>query len=402
MIEPELCLVADDHEPDREFHARLLRDEGLAVRTAHWGTGAIEMLEAGRYDLVITDLVMPGASGFEVVKAAVKANPEAICIVMTSFGSLDGAMDALAAGAYSYLLKPCDAAAFRHCVARGLEKQRLTKELRQRNHDLSALNAELDERVRKATEELQGLNDRMLNEMASLKEVDELKTEFLDNVSHDLRTPVTTIRGYLGYLTDGQSGNLTPEQSACLAKAHKAMAHVEHLIGQLVEAAALTSGTLKLDLTDFPVADVVRECAELLRPQADAGGLALAVREEIGGLRLRGDRGRVLQILANLAGNACKYTPRGGSVELSAERDGSRVRFVVADTGPGIAPGHLKRIFESFYQVDASLSRPFKGLGLGLRIAKDLAELHGGRVSVESELGKGSRFSVDIPLAAGA
>ena len=110
----------------------------------------------------------------------------------------------------------------------------------------------------------------------------------------------------------------------------------------------------------------------------------------------------MLQILGNLLGNACKFTPRGGKISLSARKADGGVLFRVADTGPGIAAEHLPRIFERFYQVDTSLSKATKGLGLGLRIAKDLVQLHGGKIWVASQLGQGTSFYVEMPLAAPA
>src|SRR5579872_5065600 len=146
----EPVLVVDDNEEDRGFIAGVLRGDGFAVETASRGDQAIELLSSRRFDLILTDLVMPGATGFDVLRAARRADAETICVALTSFGSLDSAVDALNLGAYSYLLKPCEEAALRNTIRRGLEKQRLTKELRQRNQELEALNRELDLRVQKA------------------------------------------------------------------------------------------------------------------------------------------------------------------------------------------------------------------------------------------------------------
>ncbi|OGR90389.1 MAG: hypothetical protein A3J74_00285 [Elusimicrobia bacterium RIFCSPHIGHO2_02_FULL_57_9] len=395
----ERVLVADDEEEDRKFLSGLLEKDGFDVKQAGSGSQTLELLKKHKFDLIITDMVMPGASGFEVIQTAQKLNPEAICIAMTGHGSLDSAVDALRMGAYGYLLKPCDEATFRNCIKRGLEKQRLTKELLLRNKELETLNKELDSRVQKATQELMILNQRMLTEMASLKEVDELKTSFLNNVSHDLRNPITSITGYLSYFLDEPMFEMSAEAKKCLSSIRQAALHMEYLITQILEAARLTSGTMRLNKTAVGVDDLMKEAVGLLQTQAKTGGIGLEVQLTGSLPVLRADRGRLLQVLSNLLGNACKFTPSGGKIILSAEQRESSIHFCVADTGPGIAPEHQPRIFEKFYQVDGSLARPFKGLGLGLRIAKDIVELHGGKIWVESRPGRGSRFHFQIPLS---
>lgn len=395
---PEAVLVVDDNDDDRKFLADILEQDGFAVRSARSGWEASEFIVASRFDLVVTDLVMPGMSGFEVIAAAHKSNPESICIAMTSFGSLDSAMDALRMGAYSYLAKPCDPGEFRHCIRRGLEKQRLTKELRLRNQELERLNAELDAKVQEATSELRELNGRMLTEMASLQEVDRLKSAFLDNVSHDLKNPLTTIQVYLDMLLENAPLDLSEQWEACFQSVRRSVTHMEYLISQLLEAAQLTSGKIRLDVRPLSVSELLDEAAALAKAQAETHGLRLEVRcDSSAPILLHADRGRLLQALNNLLGNACKFTPKGGKVALRAWLEDSAVHFCVEDTGPGIAPEHHARIFERFYQVDQSLAKMFKGLGLGLRIARDLVELHGGAIWVESDVGKGSRFHFTIP-----
>ncbi|HAM36413.1 MAG TPA: hypothetical protein DEB40_06085 [Elusimicrobia bacterium] len=402
MTHPELVLIADDEEEDLRIHTEYARQEGLAVEQAHSGSQAAALLETKKFDLVITDIVMPGMSGYEVIRLAMKANPEAICIAMTSFGSLESAIDALRQGAYSYLLKPCDADTFRNSLRRGLEKQRLTKELRLRNQELEQLNRELDNKVQEATQELRSLNHRMLTEMASLREVDQLKTSFLNNVSHDLKSPLTTIIGYAEYLSEDASCHIPADWKNCVSNLRRAAAHMQYLISQLVEAARLTSGKISLDIRPLNVPDILNEAAALVRAQTEGKSINLEVKWQNGSAAdLSADRGRLLQILSNLLGNACKFTPQSGRITMRAWPEQSHMHFCVEDSGIGIAPEHHAKIFEKFYQVDRSASRQFKGLGLGLRIAKDLVDLHGGKIWVESELGKGAQFHFLLPLHKG-
>jgi signal transduction histidine kinase len=377
-------LVVDDDPRDLQAMLKILRDAGFSPESTDSGDAAVEILQKRSFDLIVTDIVMRGVNGFELVQQAMKLNPSCICITATSFGSLESALDSLRFGAYSFTVKPVNAAEMLHVVRRGLEKQRMAKELLLRNDQLQKVNVELESRIR---------------EMSDMKEVDELKTAFLGNVTHDLRGPLTTIRGYVSYLLE-EPAALSPETRKCLTAVDKATRHMEYLVRQLLEAAQLTSGTVKLETAVFSGRELLEECATLNRVQAEAAGLELRVEmPKEGEFSFLGDRGRILQVLSNLVGNALKFTPRGGSVVLKAGHAGPDVRFDVEDTGPGIAPEHRDKIFERFYQTDGRGSGATKGLGLGLNIAKDIVALHGGRLWVDSEVGKGSRFHFTIPAS---
>jgi signal transduction histidine kinase len=395
----ETVLVVDDDPRDLETMLRILRGAGFSPESAASGDDAVEILERRSFDLIVTDIVMRGTNGFEVVQRALKLNPNCICITATSFGSMESALNSLGVGAYSFTVKPVNAAEFLHVVRRGLEKQRLTKELLLRNEQLQKLNAELESRVQEATRKLQEMNRRVLSENVNLKEVDQLKTTFLGNVSHDLRNPLTTIRGYISYLVS-EPAALSEEARQCLLSIDKASKHMEYLVRQLLEAAQLTSGTVRLEPAQLSARELIEECADLHKVQAEGAGLELRVEAvPSADLAFRGDRGRLLQVLSNLVGNACKFTPSGGKVVLRASREGDGVRFDVQDTGPGISPEHREKIFDRFFQTDARGSGPEKGLGLGLNIAKDIVALHGGRLWVDSEAGKGSCFHVAVPAS---
>ena len=390
-------LVVDDDPRDLEATLRILREAGLSAESVGSGDEAVELLERRPFDLVVTDIMMRGANGFDVVQRALKENPHCICITVTSFGSLESALDSLRFGAYSFAQKPLNPAEFLHIVRRGLEKSGLTKELLLRNAQLQELNSELESRVAAATSQLEEMNQRVLTKVSSLMEVDQLKSAFLGNVSHDLRSPLTMIRGYVSYLLDEPSA-LDEEVRRCLGAVDKATRHMEYLVRQILEAAQLTSGTVRLDAKEISARELLEECAVLLRVQADAAGLELRVEpSDGGGPKFLGDRGRLLQVLSNLVGNSCKFTPRGGRVSLSVRRDGADIDFCVEDTGPGIPAEHREKIFDRFFQADAHDSGAAKGLGLGLNIAKDIVALHGGRLWVDSEPGQGARFHFTIP-----
>jgi signal transduction histidine kinase len=392
-------LLVDDDPGNLSLCADILAHEGWIIRTARSGFAAEEILRSETPDLVLTDIVMPGMSGYEVVATAVRIDPEAVCIAMTSYGSLESALEALHHGAYSYLQKPFKSDELRHCVQRALEKRRLVKELRQRNAELERLNRELDSKVVEATRELQEANRRILHEMAGLKEVDALKTAFLGNVSHDLRNPLTTIKGFAMHILEDRAGGLPEGVLNAFGSINRAADHMEYLVSQLLEAAALTSGKVQIRRAQVAIGEILDAALELVKGRSEACGVRLVCRkDDASGRTLLAEKGRIIEVLGNLLGNACRFSPQGAEVVLSARPEGSGAHFCVQDSGPGIPRELHDRIFDRFYQADRSRDpKAFAGLGLGLRIAKDIVELHGGRIWVESEPGKGSRFHFTIP-----
>jgi signal transduction histidine kinase/CheY-like chemotaxis protein len=224
------------------------------------------------------------------------------------------------------------------------------------------------------------------------------KTELLAQVSHEMRTPMNAVLGLSDILARSP---LAPEQARYVQLLGHAGRQVFALINDLLDNARIESGRLELAAHPFNLVELVELQLELLRERAQAQGLSLRVfaRTEATGW-VMGDAQRVAQIVANLVGNAIKFTQAGGvTVELSREA-GGLVRLAVQDTGIGIAADRLERIFQPFAQADAGISRQFGGTGLGLSITRSLARLMGGDVSVRSRLGEGSRFEVTLHLPA--
>ena len=380
----EKILVVDDDAQCLENAASILEEGGFATLRARSGYEAVELLARERVDVVLTDVVMKGMSGFEVVMHAMKADPDAICIVMTSFGSLESAIDALNCGAYSYLQKPCAPTDLHHVVNRGIEKQRLTRELRRRNAELEAL------------------NQKIMTEMAGVKELDEMKSSFLDSITHDLRNPLTSMVAAVGFLREICPPDFPEQGRSALDIANRAGVHLQYLMRQLVDAARLRSGKVTLELASVQLADLLDDAMALTLDDPRGGGPKVGLfPPEDTDVFLRTDKGRVLQVLSNLLGNARKFTPKDGRVTLRVRLERPSLHWSVEDTGCGIPPEHLDRIFDRFFQVNRNTLDPAstKGLGLGLSIAKDIVTLLGGRIWAVSAPGKGSEFHFTLPLA---
>jgi signal transduction histidine kinase/CheY-like chemotaxis protein len=223
------------------------------------------------------------------------------------------------------------------------------------------------------------------------------KDEFLAMVSHELRTPLTSI---LGWVHLARQGRLDPEgmERALVSIEHSAGAQ-RRLIEDLLDATRSMKGTMRLSATDVRLDALVRTGIESIRPAAEEKGIE--IEEDLEPVTLRGDADRLQQVVANLVGNAVKFTPRGGRVTVAARQSDASAEITITDTGDGIAPELLPHVFDWFRQGNSSKTRRHSGLGLGLGIVRQLVELHGGTVRAESAgVGRGATFTVTLPMPA--
>jgi PAS domain S-box-containing protein len=244
---------------------------------------------------------------------------------------------------------------------------------------------------------------RLLNEAeaarAAAEDANRAKAEFLAAMSHELRTPLNAIGGYVGLLEMGVHGPLTDEQRNALSRIDANQRHLLTHINDVLSFARLEAGSIEFDIGTLSALDLLATMEPLVAPQAAAKDIAYAMEECDPALGLRGDGERVRQILLNLLGNAIKFTPPGGTVTLACRPEAETVGITVEDSGVGIAPEEQERVFDSFQQVDRRLNQPAEGVGLGLAISRDLARAMAGDLTVESEPGEGSTFTLHLPRA---
>ena len=244
---------------------------------------------------------------------------------------------------------------------------------------------------------LNRMNDQLGRVYRELEAASRHKSEFLANVSHELRTPMNAILGFNELILDGIYGDVPPDVKVPLTDIQNSGKHLLRLINNVLDLSKIEAGRMELTPTDYVAQDTVERVRASLGSLAAQKGIDFVTAVPPDLPTALGDAGRITQCLMNLAGNALKFT-REGRVEIAVELRGNLLYYRVTDTGIGIAQDQLDTIFAEFRQGDATITREFGGTGLGLSITKKIIEMHGGRIWVESEIGKGSTFWFTIPL----
>jgi signal transduction histidine kinase len=363
-------LLVEDNAGD----ARLLR-EMFSKETA----GSFELshlthmreaearLKAGGVDIVLLDMGLPDGHGLETLRRARAAAPDVVMIVMTGMEDEALAAAAMKEGAQDYLIKgQIENRALPRALRHAIERQRM-----QREADL----------MRK-------------NEVR-------LRDEFLSHVSHELRSPLTSIYSFSTIIADGLAGETSPQQNEYLQIILRNVRQLQSMIEDLLQVTQAQAHKLSVELESVSVNEAIEYAVDTLRGAAKGKEINLSF-EPSGRLpSVHADATRVRQVLTILLDNAVKFTPAGGTVKVEAseyEKDRSMVQIQVSDTGCGIGPEAIERIFEHLYQVTDPGHAGRRGLGLGLHIAKDLVTRQGGKIWVTSEVETGSHFCFTLPV----
>ena len=263
---------------------------------------------------------------------------------------------------------------------------------------MRSLNRSLNARVAQRTRELELALE---GEQAARKEAEaanRIKTELFARLSHEFRTPLHAVSGYLEILQQNIHGALTKDQRRDLDRIHQAQEHLMALVNMILDFAKLEAGPIELSMAEIPIEETLLGAEAMVFPQFAKKQIAYAHRSGDSTLTVFADREKVQQILVNLLANAIKFTPAGGSVELDWRIEDESLQVSVRDTGPGIPPDKIEQIFEPFVQLRSSGTLPTGGTGLGLPISRDLARAMGGDVHATSTFGAGSEFTITLPL----
>jgi len=259
-------------------------------------------------------------------------------------------------------------------------------------------------RERRARAEAEAMQLQLAEQNERLLEADRLKDEFVALISHDLRTPLTSIIGYVELALDDDVGPvLDDERRSYLEVVSRSSERLLRLVDDLLFVARLQAGRLVLDPTELDLAAIARQAVKEAQPRAERKGLELSCLGE-GPVPVRGDRGRIFQLLDNLVSNAIKFTPEGGEIHVRTRQTAAGAVLEVSDSGIGLAPGEIEHVFERFFRSSRAVDSQVPGTGLGLFIAKAIAEAHGGSISASNRDEGGTTFRIELParLEAGA
>jgi signal transduction histidine kinase len=244
------------------------------------------------------------------------------------------------------------------------------------------------------------MNDELRRLYRELEAASEHKSAFLANMSHELRTPLNAILGFSQVLREQMVGELNEKQKEYLEDILSSGNHLLSLINDVLDLSKVEAGQVELEVAPFSLREALERGVVMVRERATQEGVEVALADSPEVDVVDGDERRIRQVIFNLLANAVKFTPAGGAVDVSAAQVNGEVRISVADTGPGVPAADRERIFEEFQQTDLGVEQQ-EGTGLGLALSKRLVELHGGRIWVESELGKGSAFVFTLPARHG-
>lgn len=374
----KVLLVEDNSTDALIIKKKLQKDTAFDYEIRHVVSGedAIANLEKETYNIALLDYNLPKKSGFETLQEIKAKNIEIPVVMITGQGDEAVAAKVIKEGAFDYLPKREDyedsvplmirktIAEFRALV----ERERFQREIALRKDELEKANLKL-------------------------KELDRMKSDFVSNVVHELRTPLALIRGNLENIEQGFAGEVQPEQREILNDIFKIVNRLSRLINNLLDLSKIESGKMELNKEDLDIVEVGQEAAKGFERLARDKGVNIRREFPQGKVIVNADRDKLTQVFVNLIGNALKFTDKG-SVTIQIIELQDEVQVEVQDTGHGMDKETINTIFDKFVRI---LAEKKEGTGLGLPIAKDIISLHNGRIRVESTPGKGSRFIFNIP-----
>ena len=371
-------LIVDDERVVRHVCQLSLEQDLYTILVADNGIKAMELLRSEPdIAIVLSDFKMPGMTGFELLNAIKRDFPHIEVIIMTGFATIENAIEAMKLGAYDFLLKPLKAEQIRLVINKCREKISLSQE---------------------------NLTLKRANE--KLRELQIVKDKFLAITSHELRTPVSHLRGYLSILNGDDFLLLSPaEKHDCMSVINAAVLDLEQIVTDMFDLIELEQGAMVLKRESFALNELLEQIEHEFRRALQERRQTLTLRRSLEPCMIAADRLKVKIMVSELIQNAIKFTPDQGQIELSLQVEGDFYVIIVADTGVGIKQEKMGAIFEKFYEVQHSNHHSTSktgfmggGMGLGLSLARAIAEAHDGGIKVSSEVGKGSIFQVFLPL----
>jgi signal transduction histidine kinase len=390
---PHTLLVVDDHDAVIASVEELFRGryEVLGARNV---AEALAIIRQGHIGVIMVDQRMPGVSGSELLAHVAALEPDVTRILMTAYADLDVVLQAINQGKiYYYVSKPWEANELEAIIDKAFEYHDLLRERRSLIAELQQANNELEAKVQARTWELQEKN-------VALEEMNTLKNEILGMAAHDLRSPIGNIHNLAELILD-DTGEMSPEERADIVSMICNLTQgMMNLLNDLLDITSIEAGKIDLQPTPVAVRPYLRDTEHYHRLLAERKKIRLVTEVEDNLPIVVFDQQRIQQVLNNLLSNAIKFSPMHTVVRLRVKAVPAGVEFSVIDHGQGIPSEELGRLFGAFQRTSTKPTAGEHSTGLGLSICKRIVELHGGRIGVESELGRGSRFFFTLPLAA--
>ena len=383
MSSPIFVLIIEDNLSDFELIANELARFGLNARCERVATEAdFAARVQERPDVILADFSLAGLGDLRALEILHESGLVIPFIVLTAAASEERVVEGMKHGAADYLLKD-RILRVGPAVQRALEEGELRRQQIAEEQALRRKNLELEEQYRRA------------------QAASRMKSIFLANMSHELRSPLTAVIGFAELLVDGKVGPLTAQQLDFTQDILANGKHLLTLVNDVLDLARVESGTMPFHPEQICLPDLIRESIAGLKLVAAERNIALTTDVQMSAIEIFLDPQKLRQVLHNYVSNALKFTPPDGRVTVHAYFEaGSAFRLEVEDTGIGIAPQDIGRLFQDFHQLDGSRSKEVQGTGLGLALTKRLVEAQGGKVGVVSFPGKGSRFFADLPCSA--
>ncbi len=364
MEETPKILIIDDEEIVRDSCIQILARNNYDIKTAENGNLGLEILEEFQPDLTFVDLKMPGISGFEVLEKIHAYDPTIVTIVITGFATVDSAVDAMKKGSYDFLPKPFTPDQLRLITQRGLERRKFA-----------------------------------LETIALRREKEMLREHFAAIVSHELKSPLGAVQTNLYALAGDLEDKLTEKQKKKFTRLQGRIGDLVKLINTWLRAISVDISSIRDDFKPVSIETVIAKTIENMQQHAIRKAIEIETSLTESLSPVNGDEGTLVEAVANIVGNAVKYSRIEGnvSVEVFEDIDAGVIHIQVTDDGVGIAKEDLPNLFQDFY-VGKSKVEGERRSGVGLAITRRIIEAHDGSISVESELGKGSSFTINLPI----
>ncbi len=315
-------------------------------------------------DLVLVDLKMPGLGGMEVLERINEIDPNIISVVITAYATIESAVEAMKRHAYDFLTKPFTPDQLRVVIKRGLERRRLA-----------------------------------IESVRLQQEKEMMKKNFITLVSHQLRSPLASVKQYFGVLREGFAGEVSTRQKEMIEKAGRYIDDLLQLINDWLNMSRIDAGEITSTFETVDLVLLLSNTKELLEPLAQTRKVAIKMDSSDSPSVIEGDPESLKEAFTNLISNGINYNREGGTVTVSLKEKGEGLVVEIRDTGIGISRDNLHFIFDEFFRAKSKEARDVRGSGLGLPIAKRIIEAHDGFIRVASEVGKGSTFRVFLPKA---